>query len=165
MQMVKELLKPHILLWIIRLEKLWFLVGYQWFQFEKACSKYQQGFYSTNQGINLVKTCQGEHPNEFLMILPFTFILLPLVMFVLMSFSLFTFMHRRRKWQPTPVFLPREPQGLRGLWAAIYGMAQGRPQLNHLAAAAAAAAVHRYQRGWEQSGRITYVTVKQYFSS
>ena len=38
-------------------------------------------------------------------------------------------------------------------------------QLNHLAAAAAAAAVHRYQRGWEQSGRITYVTVKQYFSS
>lgn len=64
--MVKELLKPHILLWIIRLEKLWFLVGYQWFQFEKACSKYQQGFYSTNQGINLVKTCQGEHPNEFL---------------------------------------------------------------------------------------------------
>ena len=31
------------------------------------------------------------------------------------SFSLFTFMHRRRKWQPTPVFLPREPQILRGL--------------------------------------------------
>ena len=31
------------------------------------------------------------------------------------SFSLFTFMHRRRKWQPTPVFLPREPQRLRGL--------------------------------------------------
>ena len=50
-------------------------------------------------------------------------------------------------FQPTPVFLPREPQGLRGLCAAIYGMAQGRPQLNHLAAAAAAAAVHRYQRG------------------
>ena len=24
-------------------------------------------------------------------------------------------MHWRRKWQPTPVFLPREPQGLRGL--------------------------------------------------
>ena len=23
-------------------------------------------------------------------------------------FSLFTFMHRRRKWQPTPVFLPGE---------------------------------------------------------
>ena len=31
------------------------------------------------------------------------------------SLSLFTFMHWRRTWQPTPVFLPREPQGLRGL--------------------------------------------------
>ena len=28
------------------------------------------------------------------------------------SLSLFTFMHWRRKWQSTPVFLPRESQGL-----------------------------------------------------
>ena len=27
------------------------------------------------------------------------------------SLSLFTFMHWRRKWHPTPVFLPRESQG------------------------------------------------------
>ena len=27
----------------------------------------------------------------------------------------FTFMHRRRKWQPTPVFLPGESQGWRSL--------------------------------------------------
>ena len=27
------------------------------------------------------------------------------------SLSLFTFIHWRRKWQPTPVFLPRESQG------------------------------------------------------
>ena len=27
------------------------------------------------------------------------------------SLSLLTFMHWRRKWQPTPVFLPRESQG------------------------------------------------------
>ena len=27
------------------------------------------------------------------------------------SISLFTFIHWRRKWQPTPVFLPGEPQG------------------------------------------------------
>ena len=27
------------------------------------------------------------------------------------SLSLYTFMHWRRKWQPTPVFLPRESQG------------------------------------------------------
>ena len=37
------------------------------------------------------------------------------------SLSLFTFMHWRRKWQPTPVFLPGESQGQRslvgcGLW-------------------------------------------------
>ena len=31
------------------------------------------------------------------------------------SFSLFTFMHWRKKWQPTPVFLPGEPQGWRSL--------------------------------------------------
>ena len=31
------------------------------------------------------------------------------------SFSLFIFMHWRRKWQPTPVFLPGESQGRRSL--------------------------------------------------
>ena len=33
------------------------------------------------------------------------------------SLSLFTFMHWRRKWQPTPVFLPRESQG----WGSLVG--------------------------------------------
>ena len=40
------------------------------------------------------------------------------------SLSLFTFMHWRRKWQPTPVFLPGESQGRGAWWAAIYGVAQ-----------------------------------------
>ena len=31
------------------------------------------------------------------------------------SLSLFTFLHWRRKWQPTPVFLPGESQGQRSL--------------------------------------------------
>ena len=31
------------------------------------------------------------------------------------SLSLLTFMHWRRKWQPTPVFLPGESQGQRSL--------------------------------------------------
>ena len=31
------------------------------------------------------------------------------------SLSLFTFMHWRRKWQPTPVFLPGDSQGRRSL--------------------------------------------------
>ena len=33
------------------------------------------------------------------------------------SLSLFTFMHWRRKWQPTPVFLPEESQG----WWSLVG--------------------------------------------
>ena len=41
------------------------------------------------------------------------------------SLSLFTFMHWRRKWQPTPLFLPGESQGRGGAWwAAVYGVAQ-----------------------------------------
>ena len=32
-----------------------------------------------------------------------------------LSDLLFTFMHWRRKWQPTPVFLPGESHGWRGL--------------------------------------------------
>ena len=33
------------------------------------------------------------------------------------SLSLFPFMHWRRKWQPTPVFLPGESQG----WGSLVG--------------------------------------------
>ena len=33
------------------------------------------------------------------------------------SLSLFTFMHQRRKWQPTPMFLPGESQG----WGTLVG--------------------------------------------
>ena len=33
------------------------------------------------------------------------------------SLSLFTFMHWRRKWQPTPVFLPGESLG----WGSLVG--------------------------------------------
>ena len=48
------------------------------------------------------------------------------------SLSLFTFTHWRRKWQPTPVFLPRESQGRGVWWAAIYGVAQGQTLLKQL---------------------------------
>ena len=48
------------------------------------------------------------------------------------SLSLFTFMHWRRKWQPTPVFLPGESQGRGAWWAAIYGVTQSRTQLKWL---------------------------------
>ena len=36
------------------------------------------------------------------------------------SLSLFTFLHWRRKWQPTPVFLPGESQG----WGSLVGCCQ-----------------------------------------
>ena len=48
------------------------------------------------------------------------------------SLSLFTFMHWRRKWQPTPVFLPGESQGQGSLWAPVYGVAQSRTRLKWL---------------------------------
>ena len=48
------------------------------------------------------------------------------------SLSFFTFMHWRRKWQPTPVFLPGESQGRGSLWAAVYGVTQSRTQLKRL---------------------------------
>ena len=38
----------------------------------------------------------------------------------------FTFMHWRRKWQRTPVFLPGESQGRGSLVAAVYGVARSR---------------------------------------
>ena len=45
------------------------------------------------------------------------------------SLLYFTFMHWRRKWQPTPVFLPGESRDGGAWWAAIYGVAQSRTQL------------------------------------
>ena len=48
------------------------------------------------------------------------------------SLSLFTFMHWRRKWQPTPVFLPGESGDRGAWWAAVYGVAQSRTRLKRL---------------------------------
>ena len=42
------------------------------------------------------------------------------------ALSLFTFMHWRRKWQPTPVFLPGEPQGR---WSLVGCCLWGREEL------------------------------------
>ena len=48
------------------------------------------------------------------------------------SLSLFTFMHWRRKWQPTPLFLPGESQGWGSLVAAVYGVTQSWTRLKWL---------------------------------
>ena len=44
----------------------------------------------------------------------------------------FTFMHWRRKRQPTPVFLPGESQGWGARWEAVYGVTQSRTRLKRL---------------------------------
>ena len=48
------------------------------------------------------------------------------------SLSLFPFTHWRRKWQPTPVFLPGESQGWGSLVAAVCGITQSRTWLKWL---------------------------------
>ena len=48
------------------------------------------------------------------------------------SLSRFTFTHWRRKWQPTPVFLPGESQGWGAWWATVYGVTQSRKRLKWL---------------------------------
>ena len=48
------------------------------------------------------------------------------------SLSLFTFMHWRRIWQPTPVFLLENPRDRGAWWAAVSGVTQSRTQLKWL---------------------------------
>ena len=68
------------------------------------------------------------------------------------SFSLFTFMHWRRKWQPTPVFLPGEFQGQGSLVGCrLWGRTEsGTTEMSELAAATAAAAHSGHQRTWSR---------------
>ena len=48
------------------------------------------------------------------------------------SLSLFILMHWRRKWQPTPVFLPGNPRKRGAWWAAVSGVTQGQTWLKRL---------------------------------
>ena len=57
------------------------------------------------------------------------------------SLSLFTFMHWRRKWQPTAVFLPGESRGGGAWWAAIYGVAQSWTRLKWLSSSSSSSQV------------------------
>ena len=54
------------------------------------------------------------------------------------SLSLFTFMHWRRKWQPTPVFLPGDPRDGGAWWVPSMGSHRVGHDWSDLAAAAAA---------------------------
>ena len=65
------------------------------------------------------------------------------------SLSLFTFTHWRRKWQPTPVFLPGESQGWGSLVGCCLWLSMGLHRVGHdwSDSAAAAAAYTRSSRG------------------
>ena len=55
------------------------------------------------------------------------------------SLSLFTFVHWRRKWQPTPVFFPGESQRQRSLVGCCIGVAQSQTQLKWLSSSSSRA--------------------------
>ena len=74
--------------------------------------------------------------------------------------SLFTFMHWRRKWQPTPVFLPGESQGRGSLVGGrLWGHRVGYDWSDSAAAAAAMSTV------WPESPWVTVSCVNQASSS
>ena len=60
-------------------------------------------------------------------------------------------MHWRGTWQPTPVFLPGESQGLGTWWAAVYGVGQSRTRLKRLSSSSSSSSsnapiqLHLYQ--------------------
>ena len=71
------------------------------------------------------------------------------------SLSLFTFIHWRRKWQPTPVFLPGESQGRGSLVGChLWGCRVGH-NWSDLAAAAAAAGIFLYILNREFTFKVT----------
>ena len=61
------------------------------------------------------------------------------------SLSIFTFMHWRRKRQPTPVFLPRNPRDGGAWWAAIYGVTQSQTRLKWLSSSSVSMMPHGSQ--------------------
>ena len=68
------------------------------------------------------------------------------------SLSLFIFMHWRRKWQPTPVFLPENPRDGGAWWAAVYGVAQSRTRLKWLSSSSSSS--RRYPPTFMSAGGL-----------
>ena len=64
------------------------------------------------------------------------------------SLSLFTLLHWRRKWQPTPVFLPGESRGGGAWWAVVCGVAQSRIRLKWLSSSILDKGDDRGWDGW-----------------
>ena len=75
------------------------------------------------------------------------------------SLSLFTIMHWRRKWQPTPVFLPGESRDGRAWWAAVCGLHRVGHDWCNLAAATTCA--RNYSKGFHVLTLLIFVTARQ----
>ena len=80
------------------------------------------------------------------------------------SLSLFTFMHWRRKWQPTPVFLPGESQGQGAWWPAVYGVPQSQTRLKWLSSSSSAwlKRIHLYSHICSAFNLLFYSREKKY---
>ena len=74
------------------------------------------------------------------------------------SLSLFTFIHWRRKWQPTPVFLPGESQGRGSLVGCRLWVAQSQTRLKRLSSSSSKTYTKTYQdyksysESWKHQG-------------
>ena len=74
------------------------------------------------------------------------------------SFSLFTFMHWRRKWQPTQCSCLENPRDGGAWWAAVYGVAQSRTRLKWLSSSSRVLSWwwKRLCKRWENSDSSTW---------
>ena len=69
------------------------------------------------------------------------------------SLSLFTFMHWRRKWQPTQCSCLENPRHGGGWWAAVYGVTQSRTRLKWLSSSSSSS---KHKRILEDQKALSY---------
>ena len=78
----------------------------------------------------------------------------------------FHFHALRRKWQPTPVFLPGESQGRGSWWAAISGVAQSQTRLKLLSSSSSIFWKYSFLKkhiSCSNCVAISYVQIAHYF--
>ena len=82
------------------------------------------------------------------------------------SLSLFTFVHWRRKWQPTPVVLPGESQGRGSQGPAVDGVAQSRTRLQRLSSSSSLMCihiVHEHLQAYIDTPKATYIYTRSIY--
>ena len=79
------------------------------------------------------------------------------------SLSLFTFMHWRKKWQSTPVFLPGVSRDGGAWWAAIYGVAQSRTWLKQLSSSSSSSWIMEKAREFQKNIYFCFIDYAKAF--